>query len=72
MSVPPLSEQALRTVPTADRGVLTPARSVPEALDAMRSHEAYASLVPMENSMGCQFGVTLDEISNGEPVIITR
>ncbi|MDG6110039.1 prephenate dehydratase [Dactylosporangium aurantiacum] len=66
------SEQALRTVPAADRGVLTPARSVPEALDALRAGEADAALVPLENSIGGQVGVTLDELANGEPLIITR
>ena len=66
------SEQALRTVPAADRGVLTPARSVPEALDALRAGDADAALVPLENSIGGQVGVTLDELANGEPLIITR
>ncbi|MET7395461.1 prephenate dehydratase [Dactylosporangium sp. NPDC005572] len=66
------SEQALKTVPAADRGILTPARSVPEALDALRSGEADAALVPLENSIGGQVGVTLDELANGEPLIITR
>ncbi|GAB3866511.1 prephenate dehydratase [Dactylosporangium cerinum] len=66
------SEQALRTVPAADRGVLTPARSVPEALDALRAGEADAALVPLENSIGGQVGVTLDELAGGEPLIITR
>ncbi|GAA0724390.1 prephenate dehydratase [Dactylosporangium roseum] len=66
------SEQALKTVPTADRGILTPARSVPEALDALRSGEADAALVPLENSIGGQVGVTLDELANGDPLVITR
>ncbi len=66
------SEQALKTVPAADRGVLTPARSVPEALDALRAGDADAALVPLENSIGGQVGVTLDELANGEPLIITR
>src|ERR1043165_6383070 len=66
------SEQALRTVPAADRGVLIPARSVPEALDALRAGDADAALVPLENSIGGQVGVTLDELANGEPLIITR
>jgi prephenate dehydratase len=66
------SEQALKTVPAADRGVLTPARSVPEALDTLRAGDADAALVPLENSIGGQVGVTLDELANGEPLIITR
>jgi prephenate dehydratase len=66
------SEQALKTVPAADRGVLEPARSVPEALDALRSGDADAALVPLENSIGGQVGVTLDELASGEPLMITR
>jgi prephenate dehydratase len=66
------AEQALRTVPEAERGTLTPARSVPEALDALRSGHADAALVPLENSIGGQVGVTLDELAAGDPLIITR
>ncbi|MGI5246173.1 prephenate dehydratase [Dactylosporangium sp. CA-139066] len=66
------SEQALKTIPAADRGELTPARSVPEALDALRGGDADAALVPLENSIGGQVGVTLDELANGEPLVITR
>jgi prephenate dehydratase len=66
------AEQALRTIPVADRGVVTPARSVPEALDAVRAGEADAALVPLENSIGGAVGVTLDELANGSPLVITR
>src|SRR5687768_15573926 len=66
------AEQALRTIPAAERGTRTPARSVPEALDAVRSGEADAALVPLENSIGGQVGVTLDELATGEPLVIVR
>ncbi|MFB9450996.1 prephenate dehydratase [Dactylosporangium vinaceum] len=66
------SEQALKSVPAADRGVLTAARSVPECLDAVRGGDADAALVPLENSIGGQVGVTLDELAGGEPLMITR
>ena len=66
------AEQALRTIPAAEHGTRTPARSVPEALDAVRDGEADAALVPLENSIGGQVGVTLDELAIGEPLIITR
>nr|BFE64452.1 prephenate dehydratase [Dactylosporangium thailandense] len=66
------SEQALKTIPAAERGVLSPARSVPECLDALRSGDADAALVPLENSIGGQVGVTLDELAAGEPLVITR
>src|SRR4051794_41336428 len=66
------AEQALRTIPAAGHGTLIPARSVPEALDSLRDGDADAALVPLENSIGGQVGVTLDELANGEPLIITR
>jgi prephenate dehydratase len=43
------SEQALRTLPETARGEVAAARSVPEALDAVRAGEADAALVPLEN-----------------------
>jgi prephenate dehydratase len=66
------TEQALLTIPAAERGTRTPARSVPEALDAVRDGDADAALVPMENSIGGQVGVTLDELGGGSPLVITR
>src|SRR2546429_8860629 len=66
------SEQALLTLPAAAKGTRTPARSVPEALELVRNGEADAALVPLENSIGGQVGVTLDELANGSPLVITR
>ncbi|MFI2661968.1 prephenate dehydratase [Micromonospora carbonacea] len=66
------AEQALRTVPAAERGTRTPARSVGEALEAVRAGEADAALVPLENSIGGAVGVTLDELAEGDPLVITR
>jgi prephenate dehydratase len=66
------SEQALLTIPAAAKGIRVPARSVPEALDAVRGGDADAALVPLENSIGGQVGVTLDELVNGSPLVITR
>ncbi|AEB47899.1 MULTISPECIES: prephenate dehydratase [Micromonospora] len=66
------AEQALRTLPAAERGTRTPARSVGEALDAVRAGDADAALVPLENSIGGAVGVTLDELAEGEPLVITR
>jgi prephenate dehydratase len=66
------SEQALLTLPAAAKGTRTPARSVPEALEAVRNGDADAALVPLENSIGGQVGVTLDELANGTPLVITR
>ena len=61
-----------RTLPAAERGVRTPARSVPEALEAVRAGEADAALVPLENSVGGAVPVTLDELVTGSPLVITR
>jgi prephenate dehydratase len=66
------TEAALRTLPAAERGVRTPARSVPEALEAVRSGDADAALVPLENSVGGAVPVTLDELVTGSPLVITR
>ncbi len=66
------SEEALRTVPAARRAELVPAHSVPEALDNVRAGDADAALVPLENSVGGGVAVTLDELANGEPLVITR
>ncbi|MEO3770769.1 prephenate dehydratase [Micromonospora sp. B9E7] len=66
------AEQALRSISAAERGTRTPARSVGEALDSVRAGDADAALVPLENSIGGAVGVTLDEMAEGEPLVITR
>jgi prephenate dehydratase len=64
------AEEALKLVQGDAPGV--PARSVPEALDAVRAGVADAAVVPLENSIGGQVGVTLDELATGPPLVITR
>ena len=66
------TEQALRTLPAAAHGELIPLRSVPEALDAVRTGDADAAVVPVENSVGGAVAVTLDELAAGDPLVITR
>ncbi|GLY04932.1 MULTISPECIES: prephenate dehydratase [Actinoplanes] len=66
------TEAALRTIPAAERGRRVPARSVPEALEAVRSGDADAALVPLENSVGGAVPVTLDELITGSPLMITQ
>ncbi|GIF43259.1 prephenate dehydratase [Actinoplanes xinjiangensis] len=66
------TEAALRTISAAEHGVRTPARSVPEALEAVRAGDADAALVPLENSVGGAVPVTLDELITGSPLMITR
>jgi prephenate dehydratase len=66
------AEQALRTLAAAARASRTPARSVPEALEAVRTGDADAAMVPLENSIGGAVGVTLDELTTGQPLMISR
>jgi prephenate dehydratase len=66
------AEAALRRLPESATGVLLPAPSVPSAIDAVREGEADAALVPLENSVEGAVASTLDELANGEPVVITR
>lgn len=66
------AEQALLTIPEAERAERIPARSVPEALDVLRAGGADWALVPMENSIGGQVGVTFDELIAGSPLMIVR
>lgn len=66
------AEQALRTLPEVRSGVLTPSPSVPAALDAVRTGEADAALVPLENSVEGAVSVTLDELATGDPLVIVR
>jgi prephenate dehydratase len=66
------AEQALRSLRLGPGASTASARSVPEALDAVRVDEADAALVPLENSIGGAVGVTLDELAGGTPLVITR
>jgi prephenate dehydratase len=67
------AEQAVRSLRgAAAKADVTPLASVPEALDAVRAGDADAAVVPLENSIGGQVGVTLDELTTGTPLVITR
>jgi prephenate dehydratase len=66
------AEQALRTLPGTRTGGLTPAPSVPAALDSVRAGDADAALVPLENSVEGSVSVTLDELARGKPLAIIR
>ncbi len=65
------SEEALRTLPAARDADLVPARSVGEALEAVRAGRADGAVVPLENSVGGSVAVTLDELATGSPLVIT-
>jgi prephenate dehydratase len=66
------TEVALRTLPEAATRELAPMLSVPAALDAVRTGEAAAALVPIENSVEGGITATLDALTSGEPLMIYR
>ncbi|HET9188807.1 MAG TPA: prephenate dehydratase [Acidothermaceae bacterium] len=68
------TEAALRTLPEAasDDAMLLPCRSVSVALDVVRRGEADAALAPLENSVGGGVASTIDELSTGPLLHITR
>ena len=66
------TEAALRTIPAAAEAELLPYRSVSAALDAVRRGEVNAALVPLENSVGGGVASTIDELSTGELLHISR
>src|SRR6185437_3560886 len=66
------TEAALRTIPAAADAQLLPYRSVSAALDAVRHGDVDAALVPLENSVGGGVASTIDELSTGELLHISR
>lgn len=66
------TEAALRSLPAAARAELIPCASVGAALDLVRQGEADGAVVPIENSIEGAVSVTLDELTGGEPLMITR
>ncbi|MDR4534849.1 prephenate dehydratase [Glutamicibacter sp. PS] len=66
------TEAALLQVPGADQSERLPAANVNAALDAVRSGEADAAMVPIENSVEGGVSATLDAISRGQRLQIVR
>lgn len=66
------AEMALRTLPAAARGILLPQPSVGAALDAVHAGDADAAVVPLENSVEGSVPSTVDALSGGDPLVITR
>ncbi|GGZ24041.1 prephenate dehydratase [Streptomyces poonensis] len=66
------TEVALRTLPETATRELVPVVSVPAALDAVRTGEAEAAFVPIENSVEGGITTTLDELVAGAPLMIYR
>jgi prephenate dehydratase len=64
------TEQALRGLPDAGSAELQPCATVTVALDAVRAGGADKAVVPIENSVEGSVPVTLDELSQGEPLMI--
>ena len=64
------AEAALRTLEIADRADLLPAESVHAALRMVRAGESDLALVPIENSVEGAVTLTLDELTNGSPLVI--
>ncbi len=65
------TQQALQRLPAANPATSVPMRSIPEAFDAVRTHDADAALAPIENSVEGSVGVTLDSLVTGDPLTIT-
>lgn len=64
------SEAALRSLPAAASAEMLAEISVLTALDAARTGVVDAALVPIENSVEGSVPLTLDELSNGVPLVI--
>ena len=64
------THQALLTFAAGEPG--TPFATVPGALDAVRSGEVAAALVPIENSVEGGVTATLDTRAAGDPLVIVR
>jgi prephenate dehydratase len=63
---------ALRALPAAVGATLLPTSSVTLAIDAVRAGAADGALVPLENSVEGAVPATLDELANGEALIIAE
>src|SRR3954462_4451646 len=66
------AEAALSRAVPASEGHRLPQQSVPAALAAVRSGEADAALVPMENSVEGSVPATMDGLAEGDPLAITH
>jgi prephenate dehydratase len=66
------THQALLTIPDVDADAAIPYATVAGCLDAVRSGEVQAGLVPIENSVEGGVSATLDNLTYGEPLMISR
>jgi prephenate dehydratase len=63
---------ALRALPGAEGATLTPMTNVTLAIEAVRTGAADGALVPLENSVEGAVPATLDELANGDPLVIAE
>jgi prephenate dehydratase len=66
------AEAALSTVVASSEGARYPQPSVSAALAAVRSGDADAALVPLENSVEGSVPATMDGLADGDPLVIVR
>jgi prephenate dehydratase len=66
------AEAALLSAVASSEGARYPQPSVPAALAAVRSGDADAALVPLENSVEGSVPATMDGLADGDPLVITR
>src|SRR3954454_20171413 len=66
------AEAALSSAVASSEGARYPQPSVAAALAVVRSGDADAALVPMENSVEGSVPATMDGLAEGEPLVITR
>ncbi|WP_179716333.1 prephenate dehydratase [Petropleomorpha daqingensis] len=66
------AEAALSRAVPATEGRRHPQPSVPAALAAVRSGDADAAVVPMENSVEGSVPATMDGLADGDPLVITQ
>jgi prephenate dehydratase len=66
------AEAALSRLDASSGGSRRPAASVPAALAAVRSGEADAALVPLENSVEGSVPATMDGLADGDALLIRR
>ena len=66
------AESALSSAIASSEGSRFPYPSVPAALAAVRSADADAALVPLENSVEGSVPATMDGLVDGDPLVITR
>ena len=66
------AEAALSSAITTTGGTRNPRPSVAATLAAVRSGDADAGLVPLENSVEGSVPATMDGLSDGDPLVITR